>query len=73
MNTPEARECSRSTLVLKTNIFNDQDFAVNSLQIDLSSNEIVVDISDQSNAGFTDADWDYILNSILSSSKVITV
>jgi len=72
MSTAGSQINDSSTLILKTNIFNDDAFVSNSLQIELADDAIIIDISDESNADFTDTDWDQIFNSILSSSKIIT-
>jgi len=53
--------------------FNDEETISNSLQIKLTDNAIIVDISDKPSADFTNKDWDRILNTILTSSKIITV
>lgn len=73
MTMQNAQSNSGSTLVLKTNIFNDEEMISNSLQIELTDNVNIVDISDKQNADFTSKDWDRILKVILSCSKVITV
>jgi len=71
MNT--AKPNSKLTLVLKTNLFNDAASVENALQAEQTHDTLTVDISESVNSNFTDVDWDNTLNTILSSSKVITV
>lgn len=72
MNSADSKIGGESTLILKTNIFNDDEFVSSSVQIELVENALIIDVSDVSNADFTETDWDNVLNSILSSSKIIT-
>jgi len=72
MSMPRSQINNGSALILKTDFFNDNEFVINSMQTESTDDVIIIDISDKSNADFTDTDWDQILNSILSSSKIIT-
>lgn len=62
-----------SIVLLKTNLFNDDLAVSNSLRTVFTDEKSILDISEKANSGFTDSDWDQILDTILSSSKVITV
>jgi len=73
MNTPNSQFNNGSTIILKTDLFNDQATVRDSLPVELTNNALTVDISNTLNADFTDNDWDRILDNILLSSKVITV
>lgn len=72
MNTADSKITSDSTLILKTNLFSDDEFVSSSVQIDLVDDALIIDVSDESNADFTETDWDNVLSSILLSSKIIT-